>query len=624
VRRFFLLGLLALATSLPVPGAERASLAALRTGHPRLLVRGAADFAQIKAAAETDPLRARLLARIVKEAEAILLLGPIEHKLIGPRLLDQSRAAVRRVLTCATAFRLTGETRFAAQAKRDMLTAAAFPDWNPSHFLDVAEMSFALALGYDWLYDQLTAAERAKIRAALLEKSLELGVIAYTPGPEKDSRFNFVSKHSNWNQVCNGGLIAAALALADETPALAQQILDGALQSIPAGLHGYAPDGAYPEGPGYWAYGTMYTVLTVAMLESALGSDFGITRQPGLDRTAQYLAHMRGPTGLAFNYADGVPRLGATAAFTWLAQRFPAAELPPLARDAVAEMLGPDESRSVRERFFALHCLWFPGSAPSNGPALPRDAHFRGPADVAVLRSAWNDSRALFVAFKAGSNAVNHAHLDLGSFVLEADDVRWAVDLGRDDYNLPGYFGDQRWSYFRLNNFSHNTLGPDGALQPATALAPIVQFASDEQRAFAVADLSAIYHEPGVTAKRAVALLDRARVLVQDDVRGLSQPTALRWSMLSGAKIQLSENGRTATLQQDSRTLRVDLLAPAGARFAIRPATPPTTEENQNTGLQLLTIPWTAPAGRAQLAVLLTPVGERWPTLPAPGLLTLD
>ena len=31
-----------------------------------------------------------------------------------------------------------------------MLTAARFEDWNPSHFLDVAEMTFALAIGYDW------------------------------------------------------------------------------------------------------------------------------------------------------------------------------------------------------------------------------------------------------------------------------------------------------------------------------------------------------------------------------------------------------------------------------------------------------------------------------------------
>ena len=51
--------------------------------------------------------------------------------------------------------------------------------------------------------------------------------------------------------------------------------------------------------------------------------------------------------------------------------------------------------------------------------------------------------QALFVGFKAGDNKANHSHLDLGSFVFDAAGVRWAMDLGADDYNLPGYFGGQ-------------------------------------------------------------------------------------------------------------------------------------------------------------------------------------
>ena len=73
------------------------------------------------------------------------------------------------VTTGAMAFRLTGDRRFAQHAIEVMLTAASFPDWNPSHFLDVAEMATALALGYDWLFDELSSADRATIKKALLE-----------------------------------------------------------------------------------------------------------------------------------------------------------------------------------------------------------------------------------------------------------------------------------------------------------------------------------------------------------------------------------------------------------------------------------------------------------------------
>ena len=50
---------------------------------------------------------------------------------------------------------MTGDKRYALRAQKEMIAAAAFDDWNPSHFLDVAEMTTALAFGYDWLYDEL-------------------------------------------------------------------------------------------------------------------------------------------------------------------------------------------------------------------------------------------------------------------------------------------------------------------------------------------------------------------------------------------------------------------------------------------------------------------------------------
>src|SRR5262249_53056341 len=144
-------------------------------------------------------------------------------------------------------------------------------------------------------------------------------------------------------------------------------------------------------------------------------------------------------------------------------------------------------------------------------PDAPLDAIFRGPAQLAIFRSRWHDPRALFVGFKAGRNDVNHAHLDLGSFVLEADGVRWAHDLGPDDYNLPDYSGKKRWTYSRLNNFSHNTPTPGDTLQDLKADVPLIATGPHPDRAFAVADLAPAY--PGLAAKmhRGIALLDRAR-----------------------------------------------------------------------------------------------------------------
>ena len=598
-------------------------LAHLCPGHPRLLLTDE-QLAAAVAAAKTDPLRAQLHARIIALAEAELHTTPIKHVLIGPRLLDKSRTCIARVLTCAMAFRLTGDQRFVVRAKKELFAAAAFDDWNPSHFLDEAEMSFAFAIGYDWLHAQLTSDELATLKSAMLKNGLSFASAAYAAAGPTDKRAWFVNAKHNWNQVCNGGLLVAALSLADEEPALARLVISGARKSLPLAMDTYQPDGAYPEGPGYWGYGTGYNVIALAALESALGSNFGLGRAPAFDLTARYRLHVQGPTGLAFNYADGGAGIGAQAEYTWLATRYGHTMALAHSRELLAEALAKSIRNAESDRFFALHAVWFPVDTPAGLTSEPLDARFRGQAELAIFRSAWHDPRALFVGFKAGRNDVNHAHLDLGSFVLDADGVRWALDLGPDDYNLPAYFGSKRWTYYRLNNHSHNTLTPADALQNLKAIAPIIAFGSARERAFAVVNLTGAYPGAAKEILRGVALLDRARVLVQDEVTGLKPGTPLAWRLLTGAKIALSEDGHTATLTQSGRTLRVEILAPASARFSESPATPPTTTERQNEGVSALSANLTPGTPDIRLAVLLTPVGNHWPAqLPPPTLTPL-
>jgi hypothetical protein len=525
---------------------------------------------------------------------------------------------------------LTHDARFAARATREMLTAAAFPDWNPSHFLDVAELSLALAIGYDWLYPQLSPADRATIKGALLKHALAFAPVAYGPldarGRPADTRLWFVTAHHNWNQVCNGGLLAAALALAEDEPALARTVVAGARRSLPLAMAAYAPDGAYPEGPGYWGYGTSYNVIAIALCESALGTDFGLAGTPAFDRTALYRLHIQGSSGLAFNHADGGATIGAAPEYTWLAQRF--ALDTALAHSRALLKAAVENKRRAGDRLFALHAAWFPAGARASSPgasaaAAPLDARFRGPAELALFRSAWDDPRALFVGLKAGRNDVNHAHLDLGSFVLDADGVRWAQDLGPDDYNLPAYFGAKRWSYYRLNNFSHNTLTPADTLQDPKGVAPLVQFTSTPARAFAVADLSAAYPLPGARLLRGIALLDRVRVLVQDDASGLQPGTPLAWRMVTEAEVKI-DDAQHATLTQNGRTLRAEILAPASAHFTRHPAKPATAAEKQNESFTVLEARLASETAETRLAILLTPVGEKWPkALPAPQLVPL-
>ena len=85
---------------------------------------------------------------------------------------------------------------------------------------------------------------------------------------------------------------------------------------------------------------------------------------------------------------------------------------------------------------------------------------------VALIRTGWDKGEGFYVGIKGGTASANHAHMDAGSFVFEAQGVRWAQDLGMQEYYSlekegvrlrNGDQDGQRWDVFRYNNFVHNT-----------------------------------------------------------------------------------------------------------------------------------------------------------------------
>src|SRR5262249_30817290 len=233
-------------------------LHSLRPSHPRLLAT-ASELERVRQMIDSAPLARAWYAQLRKKAEKILDEPQVEYTLIGPRLLAQSRRCLDRIYTLGLLYRLDGDKRFAERAKQELFAAAAFKDWNPSHFLDVAEMTHALGIGYDWLFDMLSAEERATLRTAVVEKGLKASFMDTLPNGVRGYNWWLRVTH-NWNQVCNGGLTVGALAIADEEPELAERVIRRALDSIKLPMGSYSPDGGWDEGPAYWHYATSYTV----------------------------------------------------------------------------------------------------------------------------------------------------------------------------------------------------------------------------------------------------------------------------------------------------------------------------------------------------------------------------
>lgn len=570
--------------------AATTNLATLRSGHPRLVLL-ADDIARIQQSIESDSAPRQYHQRVIAHGEAILRQPPVERVLIGPRLLDKSRTVVDRLYTLGLLYRLDGQLKWRDRAVSEMLAVAGFKDWNPSHFLDVAEMTHGMAIGYDWLYDALNPEQRRTIESAIVEKGLLEAKKAH------ERNVGWARSPDNWNNVCNGGVTVGALAVADIEPELANWLVGRMRDSVPKALASYAPDGAWREGPGYWGYATRYTVYLLAALESALGTDFGLGAAPGLSEAGTHRLHITGPTGLFFNFADCGEAANDDPALFWLARRYNQSVL------AAAQRLFVGERGTTRD------LMWYDARGSLEEiQQLPLDAHFKN-IHVAVMRSAWLQPEAIYVGFKGGDNQAGHAHLDLGTFVLDALGERWAAELGADDYNMPGYFGGQRWTYYRLKTEGQNTLTLNGANQNTRAAAPIINFASSPAKALAVADLTKAYESAGATRVwRGVALRDgRSRVLVQDEL-DLTKPADVIWTMHTQATV--ATDGALATLQKGGKTLEAQLLSPANARFSFE-ALDLARPQRPARGMGKLLVRLPAQEGMVRIAVLLQPSSER-------------
>ncbi len=532
--------------------------------HPRLI---ATDdrMAEIRKLISGNPIAKEYYSDLRDQARQILRQPPIAYKLIGPRLLDKSRTCLERVYILAFLWRMDQRPEHLQRALAELHAAAAFPDWHPPHFLDVAEMTHAFAIGYDWLFEGLTKPDRDLLGKAIIEKGLDPGLTAYA------AKAFWVAPHNNWNQVCNGGLGLGALAVGDLDKAKGNAILNNVLTSLTPAMALYAPDGGWIEGPGYWAYATQYAVNLMAGLASALDRDYSLSESAGFSHTGDFRLQSTGPFGLAFNYADAEEALTPSPQLGWLARRFK--------QPAYAWQEQTFASRKGQAS--PLDLIWFPGAAKTpDETGFPLAAQFRG-ANAAFIRTSWTDPNALYVGAKGGDNAASHAHLDLGSFVFDAAGVRWAMDLGPDDYNLPDYFGKKRWSYYRLRTESHNTLLLDDDNQSETAKATLHAAGNSIE-----IDLANAYPDRLQRWSRQLSFLDEQTLRVVDEVTA-TRPVEPIWGMVTGTSVEV--DGRTATLRKDGKTLTVRIESPDSASFDTVSTHAPSPQ-NPNTGTTKLVV----------------------------------
>lgn len=200
--------------------------------------------------------------------------------------------------------------------------------------------------------------------------------------------------------------------------------------------------------------------------------------------------------------------------------------------------------------------------------------------------------------------------------MLDRDGVRWAEDIGSDNYHRieqvigmdlwDGHAGSRRWSVYRLGVRSHNTLMIGDEDQTVSGVAQVLSVETGALSRVTL-DLTPAYASARRVIRRGEILAGRNYRLA-DTIEGVKAGTPVRWAMMTKADVAVE--GDRVVLTRDGKRLVLTRKVPAGASAWKVEESPHLHEwEDANAGYRQLT--FTVPFPSAGELTLDVTFGDR-------------
>lgn len=530
----------------------------LRKEQPRLVLNSEIDKV-LREKLISDPVVKNFYSAIKLNAMSVLDEPYLKREKIGKRLLHISREMLYRINMLGMVYYIEKDSKILDRINNEVLAVCSFSDWNPSHYLDVGEMTMALAFALDWTAGDLPESTIDKAIKAIIDKGI-------MPSYETDKRSNiwWIDGNNNWNQVCNGGMIAGSIAIAEVNPELASKTIKRSLDGLPHALDEYRPDGVYPEGSTYWGYGTAFSVVTNAMLESAFGTDFGLGDYPGFKDSAYFRLLMNAPSGWYYNYADcGDKRISnPDVTLAWFASK--SGDELFFERE---RFLNPTHSFKIQKntmqtaakeigrlrRLNGAGLVWVAQYEKQKESELPSSWKGGGTNPIAVFTGGSDDPYSYYLGCKGGSGTVNHGNMDAGSFIFEINGERWVTDPGNQAYHDLEKTGfdlwnkaqdSQRWTLLNKGNFGHSTITINNQLHKVDGKATIVDFKHGEKPEVTF-DLTPVFEGVLKSSKRKFTKESPTSLLIDDLIKINESTETITWQLITTFDIEVTGEGAT-------------------------------------------------------------------------------
>lgn len=524
--------------------------------HPRIM----ADkdrFAEILESSKTDEHMKKAVESIISGAEKNLEADTIKITWdVQNTNLPTARSMASYANSLGKAYQLTGDERFAEKLWEHLEAVCNFEEGLDTwHFLSTGEYLYGIGAAYDWIYDYLDKDQRDLVINTIVEKGLKPAIEDYEdiPGRSRSSKWENYTHISNWVTVCNTGVLVSAFAILEDEPEIAEKVIDYAMESIKKSCVGYAPDGAWEEGPTYWNFNTIYLQYFINTLDSMFGTDFGYMDAPGMKDTVKFTIALHGENG-TFNYGDAGASSIHSTPYLLFSDKL---EMPAIQNFLLDNYTGAVDIFNYRPDF-----------SRDAKMDLPLDYYTRN-VETVLMHSSY-DRNSIFTGLHSGAVSGGHSQWDNGTINIDAYGTLFAMDFGQANYS----HRPQNYLY-RKRSEGHNTLtlNPDYYHgQNNAAFARIDRFESSETDTFAITDLSDVYSRDAEKAVRGLRLTDNRETIILQDEVVMKEPGEIDWFIHSQCPITVSEDGKSAVFSGKYKDMKATIISDIDAKFEVMQA----------------------------------------------------
>ncbi|MCZ8511356.1 DUF4962 domain-containing protein [Paenibacillus filicis] len=546
----------------PLPAGER-RYAQASDAHPRLWLQ-ASELPEFRRRVKEDPAFCgwdAFFERSVKPWIDRPLIAepqpyPNNKKVAGlwRQMYIDCQEALYAVRHSAVAGVVLEDARLIAKAKAWLLHLCTWDDAGTTSRDYNDEAAFriagALAWGYDWLYNELTGAERDEVRKHLLART---GQVAFHV--IERSKIHHVPFDSHAVRSLSSVLVPCCIAMLGQEDK-AREWLDYTLDYY-AGL--YTPwggaDGGWAEGPMYWTTGMAFVTEAINLLKKYTGIDF--YRRPFFAKTGDFPLYCFSPDTLRASFGDQ-STLGDPVSLKtgFNVRHFAGVQRNGLYQWYFEEVRKTDTDSEMKFYNYGWWDFRFDDMVYRHDyPAVEADLPtadaiepvkwFRDVGWVAFHANMADPERHIMLLTKSSPyGSISHSHGDQNGFVLHAYGEPLAIESGH--YVAFGSTMHLNWrkQTRSTNNILIDGLGQYAGMNKVLNMAASGRVEAVERRgrcSYSRSDATAAYKENVPYLKRYVRELyffNDSYIVVVDHV-DLDQPARIDWLFQTQYEMQL-------------------------------------------------------------------------------------